>query len=106
MKAFLLDTVTQLDTATAPFKAAPSLVKLAVSLIALILILLILVWVLKKIAGQKGGFFTSHDHIKVIERKGLSPKTTLYVVEVDGQKMLISESSNHVKVTEISDVRS
>lgn len=101
MKAFLLDTVTQLETATEPFKAAPSLIKLGVSLAALILILVVLVWILKKISGHKGGFFSSNDHIKILERKAISPKTVLFLVEVDDEKMLVSESSHHVKITKL-----
>jgi len=103
MRSFLLNTVTapSVHDQVAGFKA-PSLLKLGLSFLALMALLVILIWLLKKISSSKLGFFHSDSGMKVLERKALSPKTNLYVLDVHGQKMLITESSLHLKIEPIN----
>ena len=79
----------------------PSFLRLGLAFVGLILALWVIVWILRKISGSKFGLFSSDTKLKIIERKNLSPKTVLYVVEVEGQKLLVSESAHHVKIKEL-----
>ena len=41
-------------------------------------------------------------NIKILEKRAISPKSLLYIVEIDGKKILISESNLEVrKIKEI-----
>lgn len=66
------------------------------SLIALIVLLVGGVWFLKRLS--KGKFrFGMHKQVEILEKRPLSPKTALYVVRIDGKKVLISESQLEVR---------
>lgn len=56
----------------------------------------IALWVLKRVGG--GRFETSRRDsvITVIERKPLTPKVSLWVVEIDSTRYLITESGNGI----------
>jgi flagellar biogenesis protein FliO len=70
--------------------------KMFLALIALIVGIFFTVWLLKKLTQGKwaGG---SSKAIKIIEKRPLSPKTMLYIIDVDGQQSVIAESQLEVK---------
>ncbi len=70
--------------------------KMFLALIALIVGIFFTVWLLKKLTQGKwsGG---SNKAIKIIEKRPLSPKTMLYIIDVDGQQSVIAESQLEVK---------
>jgi flagellar biogenesis protein FliO len=70
--------------------------KMFLTLLALIVGIFACVWILKRLA--RGSFSqSSGKSIKILEKKPLSPKTMLYIIEVDGQETLIAESQLEVK---------
>lgn len=71
--------------------------KIGISFAALILFLFLCVWLLRRVTGSRAGLFSSNKGIKVLERRAISPKSALYLVEVEGKKALISESQLEVK---------
>lgn len=79
----------------------PSFFRLALAFIGLLLALWVIIWLLRKLSGSKFGFFHNDSDLKIVEKKVLSPKTMLYVIDFNGQKLLISESSQHVKINEL-----
>jgi flagellar biogenesis protein FliO len=79
----------------------PSFFRLALAFVGLLVALWIIIWLLRKMSGSKFGFFHNDSSLKVVEKKVLSPKTMLYVVDFNGQKLLVSESSQHVKIKEL-----
>lgn len=81
----------------------PSFLRLALAFVGLLLALWFVIWILRKMSGSKFGFFHNDSNLRVIEKKVLSPKTMLYVLDFNGQKLLISESSQHVKIKELQD---
>lgn len=71
--------------------------KMFLSLAALVLLLLVSYWFLRRLIQnrlQKGG---SNASIQVIEKRMISPKTTLYLIEAEGKKVLVAESHLEIK---------
>jgi len=71
--------------------------KMLLTLAALIVAMIAAVWVFRRMSlGRKmmGGHSRS---IQVLERKPLSPKTMLYLIDVGGKQSVIAESQLEVK---------
>ncbi|MBI3211158.1 MAG: flagellar biosynthetic protein FliO [Simkania negevensis] len=77
-------------------------IKTLIVLVALLLLVILTVWMFKKISHGRMRSFNFHKTIKVIEKRPLSPKSMLYLVEVAGKQVLIAESQFEVrKITTI-----
>ena len=66
-------------------------------IIGVLLLLFLTAWFLRKITKSRSDNLNHIKNIKVIESRPLSPKTMLYLVEVGGRQIVISESQIHVK---------
>ena len=53
-------------------------------------------WALKRMMKTKVTQLNSASSIKVLETRTLSPRATLYLIEVQGKSFLIAESPSHV----------
>jgi len=73
-----------------------AIIKMLLTLFGLVAMVVITVWFLKKLSQGKIGAF-GKKQISILERRPLSPKTVLYVVEVSGKQVLIAESHLEVK---------
>ncbi len=72
-------------------------IKMIVTLFVLILFVFLTFWVIRRLGqGRLRGFGSSRS-IRVIERKPLSPKSMLYLVEIGHKKFLIAESQLEVR---------
>lgn len=74
-------------------------VRMLATLAGLILLVVATFWVLRRL-GRGGGKFKMGGGgrlINVIERRAVSPKTMLYIVEIGHKKVLISESQLEVR---------
>lgn len=70
--------------------------KMIITFIAVVVGIIGTIWLMRRLMGGRVG--GSHGHsIKVIERKAISPKTTLYVIEVDNKQSVIAESQLEIK---------
>lgn len=74
-----------------------SFVKMFLTLIALIFLFSFTVWFLRKIIRQRMEKGVGYQMIQILEKKMISPKTMLYVVELEGQKILLAESQIEVR---------
>lgn len=72
-------------------------VKMIATVIGLVLFVLLTIWTLRKIGQGRFRGIGGNRSIQVIERKPLSPKSMLYLVEVGHQKFLIAESQLEVR---------
>lgn len=97
-------------TQAAPAEPLPSyegaFLKMIITFVAVIVGIVGTIWLMRRLAGGRltGG---SGRSIQILERKALSPKTTLYIIEVDGKQAVIAESQLEVKrVMEIERVTS
>lgn len=61
-------------------------------LLGLIIVVLATIYLLKRFATNRNLTTNRVSYIKVIERRSISPKTTLYLVELGNRKILFSES--------------
>ena len=73
-----------------------SFVRMLVILIGLVFLVFMTFWILKRLG--KGNFKMGAGRtINVIERRALSPKSMLYIVEIEKKKILIAESQLEVR---------
>jgi flagellar biogenesis protein FliO len=86
---------------TPPPEAIPgyegAFVKMLLTLVALVVGIFLTVWILRKMSQGRFGHGGSGKSIQIIDKKPLSQKTMLYVIEVDGKQTLIAESQLEIK---------
>ncbi len=71
-------------------------VRMLVTLTGLVLLVFATFWILRRLG--KGKFKVgSGNGINILERRALSPKSMLYIVQIDNKKVLISESQVEVR---------
>lgn len=69
----------------------------------IIILILVSVWVLKKIMRGRVQTLNRSNGIKILERRPLNPKASLYLVDILGKGVVISESQSGIQViTEFS----
>ena len=71
--------------------------KMIMVLISIIFLFILTFWALKKMSRVKLDQANSIKGIKIIEKRALSPKTMLYLLEIEKEKVLIAESHLEVK---------
>lgn len=71
--------------------------KMFLTLIALVVAVFFTVWALKRLSQGRLSSMNASRSIKILERRPLSPKTILYLVEVAGKRAMIAESQLEVK---------
>lgn len=64
------------------------------SLGIIIALLLIVSWFFKKMMNTRLQQLNTTSDIKILERRSLSPKATIYLLEIKGKGIVIAESSN------------
>jgi flagellar biogenesis protein FliO len=92
----------------APISYKGAFTKMMLTLFALILLIVISVWMLKRISqGRTRGGGGYGKLIKVLERRPLSAKTVIYLIEVGSKKVLVAESQAEVRtLTQVDDLDS
>lgn len=71
--------------------------KILLALVALIVAIFVMIWILKRMNQGQFSYGSSHKSIKILEKRPLSQKTMLYLIEVDGKQILIGESQLELK---------
>jgi flagellar protein FliO/FliZ len=71
--------------------------KMFLTLIGLVAFMGLTVWVLRKFISQRLQKKNGGQSIQILEKRMISQKTVLYLVEVDSQRVLISESQLEVR---------
>ncbi len=91
------DAQQQIGNVVASYDYQAAVIKMTLAFVGLLICIFFIAWLLKKIS--KGGFWgAKHSaHIKVLDKKALSPKTMLYWIEVSGVKIVISEAQLEVR---------
>jgi flagellar protein FliO/FliZ len=64
---------------------------------ALLLVVIFTVWIVKKWGRVRFGKSRGNEEIVILEKRILGPKTVLYIIEVDGTKLLIGESQLEIR---------
>ena len=68
-----------------------------VTLVAVIGLLIVSVWMLKRLAKFRDQKMNFGRSIKILEKRPLSPKTSLYFIEMGDKKIIIAESQLDVR---------
>jgi flagellar biogenesis protein FliO len=71
--------------------------KMFLTLIVIIALLLVSYWFLRKLIRHRLEKGVGNTAIHVLEKRMISPKTMLYLIEVDKKKILIAESHLEIK---------
>ncbi|MGD2168778.1 MAG: flagellar biosynthetic protein FliO [Chlamydiota bacterium] len=74
-----------------------SIMKMFMTLLALIVLLIITALLLKRFLRFRMQASSVGQSIQIKEKRILSPKTILYLVEVEGQEFLVSESQVQIQ---------
>ena len=81
-----------------PFPDSASFTRMWITIAAALILLFVTLWLLRRFkTGYFKKFGGNSSTFVIIERKTLSPKTMLYVVEIDNKRLLISESQVEVR---------
>lgn len=76
----------------------PSFWRMILTLIGIVVLLLLTLWLFRRIGrGRFGGKFGGGTAIVVLERRMLSQKSALYLVEIGDKRVLVSESQVNVQ---------
>jgi flagellar protein FliO/FliZ len=67
------------------------------TLIALTTLMALTVWFIRRLIRSRLEKGVGEQKIEIIEKRLLSPKTMLYLVEVDGEQVLLAESQLEVR---------
>lgn len=104
----------QLDQNQVPTEAMPenmpisykgAFAKMMLSLLVLIVLVVMSVWLLRRIAQGRFHQLNSGRAIKILERRPLSGKSILYVVQIGHKKVVIAESQLEVRaITTIDEI--
>jgi flagellar biogenesis protein FliO len=95
----LADTAIQMT----PPNLGASAAKMFFVLFGLIALLAITYWFLRRLIQNRLQKGTGNSAIQILEKRMISPKTMLYLVEIENKKVLIAESHLEIKsVAEIS----
>ena len=89
--------IMQASTDAAPGDYGASFIKMFLTMITLVLLFGLTIWFLKRLVRMRLEKGTGEQMIHVLEKKMLSPKTMLYVVELDGKKILLAESQLEIR---------
>jgi flagellar biogenesis protein FliO len=74
--------------------------KMLLMLFGILVLLFVTVYLLKRFSNQRLAKLNRGSDIQIIEKRAISPKTTLFIIKAKNKEFLIAES--HVKVREIT----
>lgn len=72
-------------------------IKTIVVLVCLLVLVALTIWMFRKISNGRLRNFNYHKAVKILEKRPLSPKSMLYLIEVGGKQVLIAESQLEVR---------
>lgn len=75
------------------------------SLGLIIALIFIVSWFLKRFLNTRIQQINTTSAIKIVERRALTPKSAIYLLEVNGRSLVIAESTNGVTVLSNSHLR-
>lgn len=76
---------------------AAAIVKMCLTLVVLVLLMGVTVWFLRRLIHQRLQKNRGGQSIHILEKRMISAKTMLYLVEVEHQKILLAESHLEIR---------
>ena len=65
---------------------------MALTLGMIVGVMLIIAWVVKKFLNTQIDKMNETSQIKILERRSLAPKSTIYILEIEGKKVIVGET--------------
>jgi flagellar biogenesis protein FliO len=81
-----------------PIEYKGAFLKMILSVIAVVVLGSITIWSFKRMAKSRVYTANQNKEIKILEKRMLSPKSILYLIEYSGKKMIVSESHLDMKI--------
>jgi flagellar biogenesis protein FliO len=75
-----------------------ALVRMLISLAVCIGLLVLTVWFLRRMMQAKFQRANKEQTIHVLEKRMISPKSALYLIELEGKRILVAESQFEIKM--------
>jgi flagellar biogenesis protein FliO len=72
-------------------------IKMLLTLGALLFLIILTVWMMRRMSSGRMFRSMGSSQLKIVDKKVLSAKSMLYIVEVEGKRVLISESQLEVR---------
>ncbi|QVL56836.1 MAG: flagellar biosynthetic protein FliO [Simkaniaceae bacterium] len=85
----------EVQKATESYETA--FIKTIVVLVGLLVLVILTVWMFRKISNGRLRGMNVLKSVKILEKRPLSPKSMLYLIEVGGKQVLIAESQLEVR---------
>ncbi|MBS0626483.1 MAG: flagellar biosynthetic protein FliO [Verrucomicrobia bacterium] len=82
-----------------PTDYASAIIHMLLTIVAIIVLLFASIWYIRRLIQNRLQKGVGEQAIQILEKRMISPKTMLYLVEVEGKKTLIAES--HLEVRKI-----
>ena len=92
--------VPETTNALPPTDIAGTLLKMLLTLGALIALLFATYWFLRRIIQNRQQKGAAQPAIEILEKRMVSPKTMLYLIQIENKKVLFAESQLEIKVLE------
>ncbi len=90
------------DAAHTPPEFNQLLIKTILLVGALLALTFTALWVLKRIGGGRFEVSQRSSLIRVIERKSITPKCSLWIVEIEEERYVVAESANNISITPLN----
>ena len=74
-----------------------ALIKMILTMIVVVALLTVTFWFLRRLIQNRLRKGVGVQSIKILEKRMISPKSMLYLLEVEGQKILLAESHLEVR---------
>ena len=89
--------LTSLTASPPPSDLGAAFVKMILTFIAIIVLLFGTYWFIRRLIQTRLQRGTGNQAIQILEKKMLSPKTMLYLVEIENKRVLLAESHLEIK---------
>jgi flagellar biosynthetic protein FliO len=93
----LKETLSESGSEGKPYSYWHDFINMLFSLLFILIILGVSIWFLKRMMRSRLRHLNRSTSIKILERRPLSPKASLYLVEILGKGIVISESQNGIQ---------
>lgn len=92
-----IETMDQHLTSVPPGDYGATFVKMILTMVGLIALLALTFWFLRRLIQQRLQKGVGEQAIQILEKRMISPKTMLYLIEVEDKKILLAESHLEIK---------
>jgi flagellar biogenesis protein FliO len=81
----------------ADYSFGDQILKMLFALATIVSLILLTAWLMRRLSKNRTRYGNHSHHIKVIERRPIGPKTTLYLLDIMGQGVVIADAPGGVR---------